>query len=193
MITPTNKELIMLDDELQKIFQKRFVYIPDLKILCAEHIDPVENLAYKNQLISKNLKMKIPTDLIYKDPSSIFIIHPQFYDIFENSSTFFFSWNELYNYFFDICCSDKKHFNRLDSDTFQINQNSKISILFKLEYFNVNQIEDILKKFAHFAGKTKSLKNYCETLKFDPQLNKILSFIEIINTPSCWNKPAIQL
>ena len=121
-----NKKVIVLNNKLQDCFDEWFIYTFDIFKHCLHHVDIVnkdESVKLQNRAIHNNLRLKLPNNVIYNDPSSLFTLHPQI------------------NYY--------------------LNKNDK------LVYFDISQIEDILKKITKYLGKTHNLENYCPKLIFD--------------------------
>jgi hypothetical protein len=182
MTETNNKNLIILNAELQLCFLRQFLFIPELNECLKKHIEPINNNT-TNRLTQKKIyqkfKIKWPKDLIYNDTSSLFIIRPQYFILFPYLPKSIFSWKELVSIFSDICFTNRSLFKRVDEETFIIVK-TEILFLFGFQYFNINQIEDILINMVIYIGKTKSLITYCKNFHLDQHFYQTVAFIDFL-------------
>jgi hypothetical protein len=165
-----NENIIVLSDiRLQHCFQSSILYKPNILGYCLPHIDLIANeqtATLMKRMIHNELYVDIPEELIYRDPSSLFWLHPDVNRIITDNKKIVFSWKELNLLFLDFITTNNTHFLRKEDMIFYINENSILSEIFNFKFFHKNQIEDILKQLTRFLGKSNNIKNCCEKLSF---------------------------
>lgn len=195
LFDPGNKKVIVLSNKLQDCFDEWFIFTPDILKYCLNHVDIVkkeESLKLQNNAIKKNIQLKFPDNIIYNDPSSLFTLHPQINFYLNTNDKLVYSWKELYDLFLDFCTTNTYYFKRCNETIIAVNSNSELSTLLGFKYFDILQIEDILKKISKYLGKTNNLLNCCPKLIFDfTKIDKnIFVLIDFIshNMIDMWNK-----
>jgi len=179
MFLKDNSKVIVPDTKLQECLNSWFIFTDEIYTLCLPHItiaSDEHSFLLTHKAISENLHLETPIDLIYKDPSSLFWLHPDL-NWSMNSEKIIWSWKELCNRFLDFCTSNTNHFTRVGLFFF-VKKSSPLASILKFEYFHEEQIETILKKLTKFLGKHKNLEN-CSQLKFSCSNKFIFRFIEL--------------
>jgi len=188
MFIPGNQKLIYLNNELQNCFNCSFLFIEDLLVKCLPHVYALNKndmLQLKHKAIHNNIFIEAPETIIYNDPSSCFWLNPDISFIC-NFQNIIWTWNELYNKFYDYCTTNKEHFTCVDESFIFINENSALSEIFDFKYFHRDQIETILKNITRYLGKSQSVGNY---LHFKNNIRpNVIKFIDyIVNNNSNLN------
>ena len=190
-----NKKVIVLNNKLQDCFDEWFIYTLDIFKHCLHHVDIVnkdESVKLQNRAIHNNMRLKLPNNIIYNDPSSLFTLHPQINYYLNKNDKLVYSWKELYDLILDFCTTNTDHFTRCNETILAVNSNSELSTILEFKYFDISQIEDILKKITKYLGKTHNLENYCPKLIFDfSKIDKnIFALIDFssYNMMDMWNK-----
>jgi hypothetical protein len=168
MSAEKNTQLIICNDAWQSIFHKEIIYEPDLEAHLLYHVDIVPkdvSISLQNNFIHQNLTINPPLDIIYKDASSRFWLHPVINYSLTKNTRLSFSWKNLLNIFTDFCFDDDLYFKRKDEDFIEINPSTTISSIFNFNCFHVNQIEQILKHLTIYLGKYTALSDICPDLK----------------------------
>lgn len=185
-----NSSLIVLDQNLQDVFETKILYKPKLIEYCLPHIDLVPSkkaFKLRNQKISNEFVINSPIDIIYNDPSSIFWLHPIVKSLLINKhqqqQQITFTWTDLTKLFLNSCFSNSDHFFNVTKDIVSINPTSPFAKLFKTQYFHIYQCQDILKLVTKFLGRTNTINNICQHLHFTMSKNNpVFEFIDdVIN------------
>jgi len=163
-----NTSLIVCNAPLQKIFHKDVIYEPELEIHLLSHINVASteiSINMQNHFIKKNLQINPSLDIIYRDPSARFYLHPVVNYSLTKNTRLTYSWKNLLAIFNDFCLDDDVYFTRKDEDFILINPSTPISSIFNFDCFHVDQIEQILKQLTIYLGKYTSLVDLCADLK----------------------------
>lgn len=182
MIDLGNSQIIILDQKLQECFKLWVLFIPDLFLLCQDHVNIVsadQNRILQNMSITQEMCIEVPDNIIFNDPSSQFWLNPDINAIinFNNPSIkVTYSWAELNALFLNFCTTNKEHFTRIQESIIQVNYSSPLAKILPFKFFNTSQIEEILKKSTLFLGKSNTLKNVC------PKLHLTIDNFQCFNT-----------
>ena len=165
-----NKNVLLLTDDLQIIFKKWCIYLPQLRQQIESKIEVVsleESWKLMKQQIEKNLKFDDSSFIIINDPSSLFCLHPDIDFAINKSSGNVYTWKALVNLFIDFCTTNTEFFTRTSDDNFiYINKNTFLANIFKFKCFNLLQCEDMVKLISKFIGRKDGLLATCPKLKF---------------------------
>jgi hypothetical protein len=170
---PGNSNIILPDNELQKIFNTYVLYKPELMKFLLDHVQvaPIEQIIkLQSDNIQKLLYVKPPNNLIYKNQSSLFWVHPGLNYILNKNQKIYYTWNEIKSLFLDFITSSPLHISRVNDSFFYIHPTSELKQIFKFTYFNIAQIEDILKIATKYLGKTNGLNGICPLLQFESSI-----------------------
>jgi len=193
----TNQDIIMLNEEQQKVFGTCFIFVPDIikehllshvTTASAEIADTLQNQEMQNQFYIDSPQY----DIIYKDPSSVFWTLPDIDFAMNGSTGNFYSWNILLSMFTDLCLNNHEFFTRQSDNIVSVNENTSLTPLFQFKYFHVSQIETILKQLTKLLGRNEGLTKCCPFIKRDYSLlnqiksckhNSVFKFVDdVINT-----------
>lgn len=179
-----NSQIIIANDDLQKCFNTKLIFVQDLYTLCLPHVNVVVNPNKLNELInnyvSAEFYIETPLEMLYKDPTASFWIPPHFNQIICNNQKMVYSWKELCTLFHSFVNTPNKHIQRTDESMFKINSNSMLSHEIRFEHFHKSQILTILKQIAKYLGKPSNILTLCPELVFDnaSSYNNVINFIE---------------
>ena len=182
MIDLGNSQIIILDQKLQECFKLWVLFIPDLFLLCQDHVNIVpadQNKELQNMSIVQEMCIEVPENIIFHDPSSQFWLNPDINAIinFNNPSIkVTYSWAELNAMFLDFCTTNKEYFTRIQKSIFQVNSSLPLAKILPFKFLNTSQIKELLKKSTIFFGKSNTLKNVC------PKLYLTINSFQFFNT-----------
>lgn len=182
MFEPGNSSIIVPDSALQKCFKTWIIYTPDLFKHCTEHVTSAPTDKRDELLrgaIADHFFVETPTEIVFKDPSSLFWLHPEINCIMNKNQTIVYSWETLNTLFLDFCTTNTNHFTRLNDSIISINPLSDLGTIFKFKFFDKNQISTILKSITRFLGKTNTLEHCCKHLKFTNVSPHVFTFIDL--------------
>jgi len=174
-----NSNMIELDPELQQIFDHWIIYLPNIVEDCLlPHIievSPEISAQLKDEHMIKNCWVETPYEILFKDPTSVFWLHPICDFLINNSTGTVYSWPQLLNIFTDFCTNNKKFFTRHSDSIISVNENTPLTSLFGFQYFHTSQIENILKYITKFLGRRKGIFKSCSALKYSYMFHTIAS------------------
>jgi hypothetical protein len=184
-----NNQIIILDNDLQILFNSWILHLPNLTNYFLAHVEMVPydiSLKLQNKHMGLDFFVKSPMNIIYNDPTSQFYLHPIVNFMMIKNKQITFNWEELLNFFINFCTSNSTLFTPLGEDFYGVNANSPLGYIFKFKYFHISQCEDILKSLTKFLGRTNSLKDVCNHLPFNDYFilpdGNVLTFIDdVIN------------
>ena len=186
---PGNDKIIIPDSSLQTVFNCKILHLNDLTKKCLDHVDVAsveKTCQLKNKQMAKEFHVQSPMNIIYKDPSSLFWLHPIVNFMITKNKKITFNWKELLDLFIDFCTTNHFFFKQLNDCFIGINDNSPLSAIFSFKYFHISQCENILKSITKFLGRTARLNEACMYLHFNNYYkskdSNILSFVDdVIN------------
>ncbi len=179
-----NTDILVLDDELANCFGTSVVYKKNILDHCRPHIFCVmstETGEIKKKTIETMLRIDVPTELITKDPSSLFWLQPFFASLIAKTHGGpLYTWNECFELFLQFSLHTPEHIINIDENMFEINPTSHLTNLFKFKYFHKDQIPIILQQITRFIYKPTTLLSLCPNLTFDELSSQdpIFSYIE---------------
>lgn len=178
-----NPEIIILNAELQIVFNSFIIYIPKLFETLLPQLESVPDEIRKTlqrNNVFKNLTLYYPKNIIYQDSTSVFYLVHQINKCMKTNN-FSFNWMELCSMWLDFCTTNQENFIR-QGDIIQIKENSPMSTLLPFKYFHIDQCEHILKSITKYLGRKNFSTYICPYLNkklfTDQNFNTILSFIE---------------
>jgi len=157
-----NKDIIIIDSKMQKIFNVFFIFLPELFDYCMPHIEKVPhciNDTLKQNYIEKNLFVIVPENLIYDDPTAVFYLHHQVNTVMKTNK-FCFNWNGLLQLFVDFATNNPEFFVR-NGNILQIETKLPMSNVLPFKYFHIKQCEYILKKITKYLGRKSIITFMC--------------------------------
>jgi len=176
-----NSDVIVLaDQELQMVFDSWYIFVPDIiENHLLSHVIPAPVDIISNDLQNKHMIEDFfvysPVDIIYKDPSSVFWIHP-FVDFAMNRSTGNVgSWNKLLFMFTEFCLNNTTYFTRFSDSIIGINVNTSLTSLFDFKFFHLSQVETLLQQITKFLGRKNSMIQSCHFITHNPTFDYITS------------------
>jgi hypothetical protein len=184
-----NEQLIILDNDLQILFNSWILHLPNLTNYCLAHVEmaPYDiSLKLQNKHMALDYYVKSPMSIIYNDPTSQFCLHPIVNFMMNKNKQVTFNWNELLDLFINFCTNNLTLFTPFNDSFYGVNANSPLRFIFKFKYFHISQCEEILKSLTKFLGRTNSLKDVCKYLHFNNYFistdGNVLTFIDdVIN------------
>ena len=173
----SNNNVIVLDKELQLVFDSWFIFIPDIiKTNLLPHVvqAPMEIANdLQNEHMINNFYVETSYDIVYKDPSSVFWLNPVIDFAIHKSTGNVNQWNNLLFIFTEFCTNNKFFFTRHNDTIIGIRNNTTLTHLFDFKYFHISQIETILKKTSKFLGRKNDIIQNCSFLKDTQLFNKV--------------------
>lgn len=181
-----NSDILLLDDELANCFGTDIVYKENILHYCRSHIicvNTFETNLLKIKYIEKDLQLQPPTEIITRDPSSLFWLHPFYASIIISKNPYkpLYTWNELCTLFLKFALCNPDHISNLDDSTFAIQPSSTLTSSFKFKYFHKDQIPLILQQITKFIYKPSCIPTVCSNIDFNGEIatnDPIFSFIE---------------
>jgi hypothetical protein len=168
--------------------------VPDIiQMHLLPHIVPAPiniSNSLQNKHIANEFYVDSPTDLLYKDSSSVFWLTPVVDLALHKSTGNISAWKTLLSEFTDFCLNNLNFFTRHSDTIIEVNDNTSLSTLFDFKYFHVSQIESILKKITKFLGRKNGFLQSCPFLthylfykqKSFNSFNDVIAFIDdVIN------------
>jgi hypothetical protein len=191
MMEPGNKEIIIPDRKLRNCLNVSVIYMPDLLSYCQSHVDIVNEKIQnelQNEAIMQEICVEPPEQILYRDTSSVFWLHPNVNYIINNNQKMTYSWNELKKSFETFLKTNTQHITQIDDSIFQIQEDSLLSSLFKFKIFHVQQIDKVLKNITKFLGKTTTLDQYCSKFKCELTDKNFYTMLDLTVNNSYCNK-----
>jgi hypothetical protein len=177
-----NSEIIVANDRLQKCFNTNIIYAPNLFVLCLSHInvltDVVQIETLRNKHINSELWIETPYDILYKDPTAQFWLHPIINQTICFNNQITYSWESICESVTQFICNPNDHFTRHDKDIFSINTNSPLCNEFRFQYFHKFQIPSILKQITKYLGKKHNILTLCPELHHNESDVTTMYFLE---------------
>ena len=182
-----NRDVILLDQELQECFNTTCIYLPKLISYCLCHVNVVDTPKcnqLKNEIIKNELYIDPPINLILNDPTSKFWIPKQFITAYNHhKKKSIYPWKELTGLFFKYISKHENGITQLGGSMFHIQPHCSFADKVQFKYFHTNQVPNILKQITKFLGKSNNLSTLCPDLYFcdvSPHDNVIFWIEEII-------------
>jgi hypothetical protein len=164
-----NNVIVLMDEEQQRVFDSWFIFVPDIILThLLTHVTTASSEiadSLQNKHMIADFYIDSPTDIIYKDPSSVFWLTPVVDFAINESTGNVYSWKKLLFIFSDFCLNNKHFFTRHSETIIGINDNTSITNLFDFRYFHISQIENILKQITKFLGRKNNMIKNCHFLK----------------------------
>jgi hypothetical protein len=177
-----NSEIIVANERLQKCFNTNIIFAPNLYVLCLSHINVLTDASQietlKNKNINSELWIETPYDILYKDPTAQFWLHPIINQIICGNKQITYSWETICDSVNQFICNSNVHFTRHDKNIFSINTNSPLCNEFRFQYFHKSQIPFILKQITKYLGKKHTLLSLCPELHQNESDLSTVYFIE---------------
>lgn len=171
LVVKGNSSLILLNNDLQEIFNTPLLYTPEINEYFATHIyrvnDRVESKLI-NTAIHKQLYVNFSFEnIIFNDSSSLFWLEPEFNEILNQHKKLTYTWNEILasfeKYIVDHACVPEDYCN---SSIITLSPQAKLLELLPCNVFDRSQINTILKQRTQFLGRKKSILTLCPFLNF---------------------------
>jgi hypothetical protein len=167
-----NDVIVLMEEEQQMVFDSWYIFVPDiLKDHLMAHVVAAPNdisSDLQNKHMVENFYIDSPTDLIYKDPSSVFWLPPSIDFAMNQSTGNVYSWNILLFMFTDFCLNNTNYITRHSDNIIGIHNNTFLTSLFDFKYFHLSQIETILKMVTRFLGRKNGITQNCHFIKHNP-------------------------
>lgn len=183
MVEPGNTNIVNLDEDLQIVFDTWQIYMPNLmqKHILPHVIAAPQEIADEmtNKIMTREFHVETPYNILYKDPTSLFWIHPVIDFMIHKSTGNTKSWKKTVDMFVTFC-SNPNFFIR-SGDFVHILPNTPLVNLFAFKFFHVSQIEQILTDMTKFLGRKNGIYQSCPSLKYNYKFSNIASFSKYNN------------
>ena len=177
-----NNNILYLNNELQRIFNTWIIYVPELIDCIMQQIEVMDMDALQSKYIAQELYLPSPTQLIYKDETSLFWLHPVVNYMLNENKFHTYSWNTLLNKFIEFCTTNTTCFTQINDTLISINDNTPLTPLFKFQLFHVSQCEALLKQITKYLGRQNTIATACPYLKLSKTDSNVHIFIDdVIN------------
>lgn len=170
--TPSNGDIILTENSpLEKCFQSKPIYAPELYNLCLPHINIVTHAKtleqLKNNAVEEDVLLPCGDGFKYLDPTAQFWIPHDFNQIICNNAKICYSWAELIQMFYHFFTTPSDHVLHCHNNSiFKLNSDSAIANKFKFVYYHRDQITTITQQLSRYLGKTSTIVTVCPKIEF---------------------------
>lgn len=187
MFAKNNQQIVILNKEFQGIFPDNLVFLPELHRLLYAHVEPCSEplgISTQSAVITEELDIMVPSDILYQDPSSLFWIPDNLNLLLNDRQKLAYTWIEILNLFKSYIAANLKTY--MKNSEFISLTSTPLYEFFPCTHIHPSQVETLLKEHAVFIGRKTYLPNICPQMKFRKAAlvkDTLLWLEEIINKP----------